>query len=113
MEDLLVNLRVIAVLQPYQRLHTRQVHFRIYEHRFLPEWLTRWIDGATRRSDFGRIRDVYTSALENLNHPGMLEQLRHSMRGLESLKKTYENDQTMLARIDTLIETINVHCDDE
>ena len=69
MEDLLVNLRVIAVLQPYQRLHTRQVHFRIYQHRFLPELLTRWIDGATRRSDFGRIRDVYTSALENLNHP--------------------------------------------
>lgn len=113
MDDLLVNLRVIAVLEPYQRLHTRQVHFRIYEHRILPEWLTRWIDGATRRSDFGRIRDVYLSALENLSHPGMMEQLRNSMKGLESLKKTYENDQTMQARIDTLIETININCDDE
>lgn len=113
MEDLLVNLRVIAVLQPYQRLHTRQVHFRIYEHRYLPEWFARWLDGATRRSDFGRIRDVYTQALENLDHPGMSEQLQNSMKGLISLKKTYENDQTMLARIDTLIETIHQSCPDD
>ncbi len=107
MEDILVNLRVIGVLEPYQRLHTRQVHFRVYENRYLPEWVARWLDGATRRSDFGRIRDVYKTALENLDHPGMQEQLTKSMHGLESLKKTYENDQTYLARIDTLIDQIN------
>ena len=106
MDDVLVNLRVIGCLEPYQRLHTRQVHFRIYEHKILPEWLVRWFDGATRRSDFGRIRDVYTTALENRTHPGVEEQLQKSRHGLESLKKTYENDQTMLARIDTLIDTV-------
>ena len=106
MEDILINLRVIACLEPYQRLHTRQVHFRIYEHRFLPEWLTRWLDGATRRSDFGRIRDVYLTALENIEHPGMRAQLELSRHGLESLKKTYENDRTMIARVDTLIEMV-------
>lgn len=107
MEDLLVNLRVISVLEPYQRLHTRQVHFRVYENKYLPEWMVRWLDGATRRSDFGRIRDVYKVALENLEHPGMREQVFKSMHGLESLKKTYETDQTMLARIDTLVAQIN------
>lgn len=106
MEDVLINLRVLACLEPYQRLHTRQVHFRIYEHKILPEWLVRWIDGATRRSDFGRIRDVYLCALENTEHQGMQEQLVKSRKGLESLKKTYENDQTMLARIDTLVEMV-------
>lgn len=106
MEDILINLRVLACLEPYQRVHTRQVHFRIYEHRFLPEWVARWLDGATRRSDFGRIRDVYLTAIENLDHPGLAEQLQQSRKGLESLKKTYENDQTMLARIDTLIDMV-------
>ena len=106
MEDLLVNLRVISVLEPYQRLHTRQRHFRVYENHFLPEWIARWIDGASRRSDFGRIRDVYTAALANLDHPAMREQVLNSMKGLESLKKTYETDQTYLARVDTLLETI-------
>ena len=106
MEDVLINLRVISCLEPYQRLHTRKVHFRIYEHRYLPEWLVRWLDGATRGSDFGRIRDVYMRALENCDNSSIKDQLHKSMHGLESLKKTYENDQTMLARIDTLIETI-------
>lgn len=117
MEDVLINLRVISCLEPYQRLHTRQVHFRIYEHRYFPEWFVRWLDGATRRSDFGRIRDVYMRALENCEDPSIKEQLPKSMHGLESLKKTYENDQTMLARIDTLIETIRLRldgvCEDE
>jgi len=49
---------------------------------------------------------VYLCALENADHPGMQEQLQKSRRGLESLKKTYENDQTMLARIDTLVEIV-------
>ena len=106
MEDLLVNLRVISVLEPYQRLHTRQRHFRVYQNNFLPEWVARWFDGATRRSDFGRIRDVYIAALENIDHPGMREQLQNSMKGLESLKKTYELDVTYLARVETLMDTI-------
>lgn len=114
MEDVLVNLRVLACLEPYQRLHTRQVHFRIYEeHRYLPEWLVRWLDGATRQSDFGRIRDIYLTALENRDYQGVEEQLQKSKKGLQSLKKTYENDQTMLARIDTLIDMIYEQNKDE
>ena len=101
-----MNLRVISVLEPYQRLHTRQRHFRVYENNFLPEWVARWFDGATRRSDFGRIRDVYTAALENIEHPGMREQIQNSIKGLESLKKTYETDMTYLARVETLLDAI-------
>lgn len=103
---MLINLRVITCLEPYQRLHTRQVHFRIYEHKILPEWFVRWIDGATRRSDFGRIRDTFLTAMENIEHPGMREQVNAARHGLESLKKTYENDQTMQARIDTLMDMV-------
>jgi len=106
MEDLLVNLRVISVLEPYQRLHTRQRHFSVYENRYLPEFFFRWINGSSRKSDFGRIRDVYIAALENIDHPGMREQLRNSIKGLESLKKTYELDVTYLARVETLMDTI-------
>ena len=92
MEDIIINLRVIACLEPYQRLHTRQTHFRIYEHKILPEWIIRWLDGATRRSDFGRIRDIFMTAHSNRDYPGMEEQILNAKHGLESLKKTYEND---------------------
>tara|TARA_Y100000992_G_scaffold300330_1_gene268786 strand:+ start:1102 stop:1281 length:180 start_codon:yes stop_codon:yes gene_type:complete len=46
------------------------------------------------------------AALENIEHPGMREQVQNSMKGLESLKKTYETDQTYLARVETLMDTI-------
>ena len=110
MEDVLINLRVISHLEPYQRLHTRKVHFRIYENRYLPEWFVRWLDGATRGSDFGRIRDVYMRALEILII--LLSRISYKIRctGLV-FEETYENDQTMLARIDTLIETITKSLD--
>ena len=109
MEDVLINLRVISVLEPYQRLHTRQRHFRVYENHFLPEFFFRWIEGASRRSDFGRIRDVYTAALANVDHPGMRAQVQNSMKGLDALKKTYETDQTYLARVETLIEKVTLY----
>lgn len=50
-------------------------------------------------------------ALENCDNTSVKEQLQNSMRGLDSLKKTYENDQTMLARIDTLIDQITESLD--
>tara|TARA_B100000963_G_C22522892_1_gene623876 strand:+ start:503 stop:676 length:174 start_codon:yes stop_codon:yes gene_type:complete len=46
------------------------------------------------------------AALENIDYPGMREQIQNSMKGLESLKKTYETDQTYLARVETLMDQI-------
>ena len=43
-----------------------------------------------------RLETCTHAALANLEHPGMREQVRNSMKGLESLKKTYELDKTYL-----------------
>jgi hypothetical protein len=111
MEETLVNLRILSKLQPFQRLNTRRRLFEITPRRFLPEWLQRWWDGSTRESDFGRIRDVYMAAFDNMNE-GMRAHLKESTKGLQSLKKTYENDQTMLARLDNLIESVEAVCNE-
>lgn len=111
MDDTLVNLRILARLQPFQRLNTRRTLFEITPKRkFFPEWLQRWWDGSSRESDFGRIRDVYAAAFDNLNESTRAH-LRESLKGLQSLKKTYETDQTMLARLDNLIESVHGICD--
>ena len=111
MEETLVNLRILSKLQPFQRLNTRRRLFEITPSRFLPEWLQRWWDGSTRESDFGRIRDVYMAAFDHINE-GMRGHLKESTKGLQSLKKTYENDQTMLARLDNLIESVEAVCNE-
>ena len=101
--NIIINLKVIACLQPYQRLNTRETLFHLNNYKYIPEWVQRWLEGSSRDSDFSRISDLYTAAVEckvDLFH------LTRSIRGLQSLKKTYAGDTSMVARIDTLIENI-------
>lgn len=102
----IINLKVISCLEPFQKLNTRAPLFQIKQYRYLPEWFCRFWDGSSRDSDFGRVNDLYASAIRNKTRPNMVLHLRLSVRGLESLKKTYETDTTTVARIETLIEHI-------
>ena len=107
-----MNLRILSKLQPFQRLNTRRALFQITPKRkFLPEWLQRWWEGSSRESDFGRIRDVYMAAFDHMDHNTQAH-LRESIKGLQSLKKTYETDQTMLARLDNLIDSVVRECEE-
>lgn len=111
-----VNLKVIARLQPFQRLHTRALLFRIQRHKYVPEFLQRWWDGSSRDSDFGRLQDVvgvalqYRAAADDTVAQHMEQHLLGAVRGFNALKKTYELDTTMNARLDTLIEVIYRGC---
>lgn len=108
-ESLWVNLKILAKLQPFERLGTRRTHFEINPSNTIQEAIYRWWSGSNRESDFNRIKDLYKSS-ETLikKHPErMKEHLSESIKGLISLQKTYENDITMKARIDCLIDTVN------
>lgn len=126
-EALYVNLKVLAKLQPYQRINTRHVLFhvsalessdtytKVFTH--VPEFIKRWWEGSTRDSDFARIRDLITKSLELLQNDKsrqkIIEHLREAIQGLENLKKTYENDLTFKCRIVTLIENIRENIGDK
>lgn len=109
-EALWVNLKILSKLQPFQRINTRGALFKCDQPRMLriPEFLDRWISGATRDSDFNRIRDLYTMAKNTIGEQDekLKRHLVDSTKGLESLQKTYENDIMMKARIDTLLEEV-------
>lgn len=116
-EALYVNLKVLAKLQPYQRINTRQVLFQVSPlenssgvQAHIPEFLRRWWQGSTRDSDFSRIRDLINNATALLKDEKSRERvtvhLRDAMEGLGNLQKTYENDLTFKCRIITLIEHI-------
>jgi len=122
-EALYVNLKVLAQLQPYQRLNTRQTLFQVtpvdtnnrlteyFTH--MPEWLRRWLEGSSRDSDFNRIRDLIYKAFKTMerekDRQKVITHLRDGMVGLTNLKKTYEGDLTYKARITTLIDDIKEH----
>lgn len=122
-EALYVNLKVLAQLQPYQRVNTRQTLFQVtpaesgnklteyFTH--MPEWLKRWMEGSTRDSDFNRIRDLVYKAFNTMqqekDRPKVIEHLQKASNGLNNLKKTYESDLTYTCRITTLIDDIREH----
>ena len=122
-EALYVNLKVLAQLQPYQRLNTRQTLFQVTpvdtNSRFteyfthMPEWLKRWMEGSTRDSDFNRIRDLVYKAFKTMERKSdrqkIITHLKDAVGGLSNLKKTYENDLTYRARITTLVDDIKDH----
>lgn len=118
-EAMWVNLKVLSKLEPFQRLNTRRNFFSLSKNTGiqlipLPAWFKRWLEGSTRESDFSRVKDLYVCAQAKLDNDEdnsrLVSHLRDSLKGLYSLQKTYENDQTMLARIDTLIENVNTMC---
>lgn len=108
-EVIWVNLKIISKLQPFERLGTRRAHFEINPSNTLQETLFRWWTGSNRESDFNRIKDLYKDAKIIMDkHPKRMDQhLKESIKGLISLQKTYENDVTMKARIDCLIDSVN------
>jgi hypothetical protein len=115
-EVLFVNLKVLSRLQPFERINTRSTHFTInnntstgYVSKYLPDFVSRWWSGSTRESDLTRVRDLYVETIMRINEnhddaESLRCHLKESLIGLESLKKTYEDDTTMICRLETLME---------
>ena len=103
-----VNLKILSRLQPFEKLGTRRIHFEINPSHTLQEAIFRWWNGANRESDFNRIKDLYRDADKLLeSQPDRAkEHIEESIKGLQSLQKTYEKDVTMKARIDCLIDDV-------
>lgn len=107
-----VNLKVLAKLEPFQKLNTRRTHFQLQtsSNQYLPEFVLRWWIGSNRESDFQRLKELYIAAskvLKTKEKDRMLKHLNESLKGLQSLQKTYENDATTKAKIDWLLDSVN------
>lgn len=111
-----VNLKVLAKLEPFQKLNTRRTHFQLQTYSTnsyiqIPEFVIRWWVGANRESDFQRLKELYSSAEKVLQDESqkqrMIDHLNDSLKGLSALQKTYETDATMKAKIDWLVDTVN------
>jgi len=117
-----VNLKVLAKLEPYQKLNTRRTHFQIStpaisnSYVALPEFVLRWWAGSNRENDYIRLKELYFAAVDILKTNEKKEQIRaaieESKKGLESLQKTYENDVTTKAKIDWLLDHVNTQTKD-
>ena len=111
-ENVLINLRVLQSLQCHNRLDTTQPLFKIHTPlQWIPTWAKRWWAQQTRMTDISRIQRLYHEASTHIrqNHSQadrLKTYLNESTRGLENLKTTYENDPTIVARIDVILDSV-------
>lgn len=112
-ENTLINLRVLQSLQCHNRLDTTQSLFKIHTPlQWIPAWAKRWWAAQTRSTDIARIQTLYNDAIKYISQQHeqsdrLRDYLKESLKGLENLKTTYENDPTIVARIDVILDSVN------
>jgi len=107
-EPLSVNLSVLAKLNISEKLNTRQSLFKIQSsYKYVPEFVVRFIMGSSRHGDFARIRSLYAQAFGLIHEPRIQRLVADSLKGLRNLRVTYQDDPTLLSRIDILIQDVS------
>lgn len=111
--EILLNLKVISKLRAHDRLDTSQAVFRIHGSSYLiPLWVVRWWTRGSREHDVSRLESLYKSATEYINdeetednrRTQILTAMEQSTTGLRNICTTYDNDATIQARIEVIID---------
>lgn len=105
-ETLSVNLSILSKLEISEKLDTKKSLFQIHGSSIIPEFILRFIMGSSRHSDFARIRSLYAQAIAHIDDPRMADLIEASLKGLRNLRITYQEDTTLLSRIDCLIQQV-------
>ena len=118
-DDLFTDLKVLGQVRPCDRMATRGAQMRIdVESSLQPLW--RWMQGESREatqrgikrilSQVNAIIDLSLAAPPTDQKRQILQRMHREMedtvRGLENLQTTYENDITMVSALSVHIENV-------
>lgn len=108
MEDnaLIINLKVIAAIQPNDKINTSDNYLNIENNTIVPVSIKRWWRSDDRNESLNRIDLIISEALTK-NTPLIESNIKDSIVGLTNFKKTYSKCTQSIARINTIIEKIN------
>jgi len=120
-DRLLINLKIIASLEPYQKLNTKSGHQLVIESAWTSTSIYRWLREDTRHNTVKRIGEILEEA-NNILRVGassaqeyvsdeyrgrVMSQLNNTRTGMVNLRTTYEADRTITAHFDVLLERID------
>ena len=121
-DRLLINLKIIASLEPYQKLNTKSGHQLVIESAWTSTSIYRWARADTRHNTVKRIGEILEEA-NNILRVGastnsqeyvsdeyrsrVMSQLNDTRTGMVNLRTTYESDRTITAHFDVLLERID------
>tara|TARA_B100001094_G_scaffold93579_2_gene89451 strand:+ start:8143 stop:8667 length:525 start_codon:yes stop_codon:yes gene_type:complete len=120
-DRLLINLKIIASLEPYQKLNTKSGHQLVIESAWRSTSFYRWMREDTRHNTVKRIGEILEEANNILNvgssvskeyvsdeyRVRVMTQLKNTRTGMVNLRITYESDPTITAHFDVLLERLD------
>ena len=110
LEETIVNLRVLNKLDKHQKLITRGAYLNIEPASLIPEALRRWNRQDNRYETIKKINAVVNSAISNLDTEkfDMKQYIIDAKVGIENLKETYATCTQTCARLDLILDKINL-----
>jgi hypothetical protein len=107
MDDVTVNLKLLARVQKHQKIITRDTFLNVESKSLIPECVRRWRRGDDRNNTINKINAVITAGIALLSSsPSIRTELMDACEGIENLKETYAACSQTCARLDTIIDKI-------
>ena len=109
MDDVTVNLKLLARVQKHQKIVTRDTFLNVESKSLVPECIRRWRRGDDRHTTINKINSVVTAGIELLpSTPWIRNELIEAAECIKNLKETYSACSQTCARLDTIIDKIKV-----
>ena len=109
-EEIIINLTIISQVERGNRLMTRGSYLNIEPHSIIPESIRRWNRQDNRNETLKRLNNVVNHAILILPTNGfqVKNYLQNSKQGIINLKETYSTCNQTCARLDILLDKINI-----
>ena len=110
LEETIINLRILNKLDKHQKLITRGAYLNIEAVSLVPQFIRRWNRQDNRYETIKKINAVVNSAISNLETDkfDMKQYILDAKVGIENLKETYDTCTQTCARLDLILDKINL-----
>jgi hypothetical protein len=111
-EEIIINLKILSQLDKNQKLITRGSYINIEGPSLIPEFIRRWNRQENRSETLKKINSIINSAIELIDKEtkyDVKEYIINSKIGIQNLKETYSTCSQTCARLDIILDKINLH----
>jgi hypothetical protein len=110
-DEVVVNLKVIASITVNAKLYTKGSYLNIEQQSIVPESVRRWYRQDSRDESIKRIDRTITKAIAYLPREKAMQQyLKDAKIGILNMKETYSICVQTVARLDTILDKIDIFC---
>jgi len=112
-EEIVINLKILSQLNKNQKLITRGSYINIEAPSLIPEFIRRWNRQENRAETIKKINNIINFAIDIIdntdNKYDIKQYIIDSKLGIQNLKETYSTCSQTCARLDVILDKINLH----